>query len=86
MLVEKNRFLAAKKMFALAVQKSANIVTLLNYCTAAMHTSDWEEAESACLAALELDSHNPLAIRCMEGIRNKQRPSGNVRIHGIPKI
>lgn len=86
MLVEKNRFLAAKKMFSLAVQKSANIITLLNYCTAAMLTSDWEEAESACESVLKLDSSNPLAMKCMEGIKNRQAPSGPVQINGIPQI
>jgi tetratricopeptide (TPR) repeat protein len=71
-LAEQRRYIAAKKMFAIAAAKSEDASSLLNLCTAAMLTNDWEEAEEACSTALEREPNNELAKSYMEAIEHRK--------------
>ena len=78
-LVKQRRYLAAKKMFAIAAKRSVGVKSLLNLCVAAMLTADWEEAERACVTVLQREPSNELAKVYIERIKQKEA-SGQVKI------
>lgn len=72
MLAKQRRYIAAKKMFAIAATKSESASSLLDLCTAAMLTDDWKGAEKACSTALQREPNNELAKSYMEAIKQRK--------------
>lgn len=52
-LLERQKFLASKKLFLKAVERPARISTWQNLCGTALLTQDWAVAEKACAKLLE---------------------------------
>jgi tetratricopeptide (TPR) repeat protein len=52
-LMRQNKLQAAKKMFAIAAQRSTRLDAWMNYCTASLLSRDWDEAQRAYVYLLE---------------------------------